>query len=149
MKIESIQTFLKLKNIAVVGVSISGKGFGLSVYNHLKDNGYSVFAVNRKGGFSNNIKLYDSLLKIEKEIEGIVTVVPPLETESIVKEALDLGVKNIWMQQGSESEKAIEFCNKNEINVIHGECILMFAEPVKSIHSFHRWVNKLIGKYPN
>ncbi len=28
MKIESIQTFLKLKNIAVVGVSISGKGFG-------------------------------------------------------------------------------------------------------------------------
>ena len=87
MKIESIQTFLKLKNIAVVGVSNSGKGFGVSVYNHLKDNGYSVFAVNRKGGFSNNIKLYDSLLKIEKEIDGIVTVVPPLETESIVKEA--------------------------------------------------------------
>ena len=62
---------------------------------------------------------------------------------------MNLGVKNIWMQQGSESENAIEFCNKNEINVIHGECILMFAEPVKSIHSFHRWVNKLIGKYPN
>lgn len=53
------------------------------------------------------------------------------------------------MQQGSESKNAIDLCVKNGINVIAGECIMMYAEPVKSIHSFHRWINKLVGRYPN
>ena len=68
MKSESIKTFLKLKNIAIVGVSRKGEGFGASIYNHLKDNGYTVFAVNRIGGFANNIKLYNSLFQIESKL---------------------------------------------------------------------------------
>ena len=52
MKSESIKAFLKLKNIAIIGVSRKGEGFGASIYNHLKNNGYTVFAVNRIGGFS-------------------------------------------------------------------------------------------------
>lgn len=149
MKCESIQSFLKLKNIAVVGVSRSTKGFGVAVYNHLKANGYTVFALNRKGGFSNSTKLYESLFKIENQIDGIVTIVPPVETEIVVQQAKDLGINNIWMQQGSESKNAIEFCEQNKINYVANECILMFAEPVTSIHKFHRWVNKITGKYPN
>ncbi len=149
MKSESIQAFLKLKNIAVIGVSRSTKGFGVAVYNHLKHNGYTVFAVNRKGGFSNSIKLYESLFKIEQQIDGIITIIPPGETEIIIQQAKDLGIDNIWMQQGSQSKNAIEFCEKNKMNYVSDECILMFAEPVKSIHKIHRWVNKITGKYPN
>ncbi len=149
MKSESIKSFLELKNIAVVGVSSKSKGFGIAVYNHLKDNGYTVFGVNKNGGFSNSIKLYNSLSTIEHKIDGIVTVVPPGETEIVVQEANELGIKNIWMQQGSESNNAISFCNDKGINIVHNECIMMFVEPVKSIHGLHRWINKIIGKYPN
>ncbi|MEO8232269.1 MAG: CoA-binding protein [Ignavibacteriota bacterium] len=148
MSIESINSFLKLKNIAVIGVSISTKGFGVVVYNQLKDGGYTVFAVNRKGGFSNNIKLYNSLAMIENRIDGVITVVPPSETEIVVQEAKELGIKNIWMQQGSESKNAIEFCEQNKINYVAKECILMFAGTVKSIHRFHRFINKITGKFP-
>jgi len=148
MKSESIKSFIELKNIAVVGVSRTGKGFGASVYNHLKDNGYTVFAVNRIGGFSNNIKLYTSLFKIDHPIEGIITIVPPAETEEVIHVANDLNIKNVWMQQGSSSQNAINFCKEKGINYVADECILMFAEPVKSIHKFHRWINKLTGKYP-
>lgn len=148
MQSESIQKFLKLKSIAVVGVSRKGEGFGAAVYNHLKDNGYTVFAVNKIGGFSNNIKLYNSLFQIDNQIDGIITLIPPSETEDIVQTAHDLGIKNIWMQQGSQSKSAIQFCNENKINAVYGECIMMFVDPVKSIHRFHRFINKLIGKYP-
>jgi uncharacterized protein len=148
MKSESIKSFIQLKNIAVVGVSRTGKGFGASVYNHLKDNGYTVFAVNRIGGFSNNIKLYTSLFKIDHPIEGIITIVPPIETEEVIHVANDLNIKNVWMQQGSSSKNAIDFCKEKGINYVTDECILMFVEPVKSIHKFHRWINKLTGKYP-
>jgi len=148
MKSESIKSFLNLKNIAVIGVSSKGKGFGVAVYNHLKDHGYNAFGVNKNGGFSNSTKLYNSLAMIDSNIDGVITVVPPSETEIIVQEAKELGIKHIWMQQGSESKNAIDFCKQNGISMIHNECIMMFVEPVKSIHSFHRWINKLVGKYP-
>jgi len=148
MKSESIKSFLKLKNIAVIGVSRSGKGFGVAVYNHLKANGYTVFAVNRIGGFANNIKLYNSLFEIDHPIDGIITIVPPAATENVIQVAYDLNIKNVWMQQGSSSKNVINFCKGKGINFVSDECILMFAEPVKSIHKFHRWLNKIVGKYP-
>ena len=148
MLAENIKNFISLKNIAVVGVSRSKSGFGLAVYEHLKNNGYSVYAINRKGGFSGHTKLYTSLFEIEQKIDGIVTVVPPTETEIVIQAAHDLEIKNVWMQLGSESKNAIDFCNSKGMNVISKECILMFVEPVNSIHKFHRWVYKLTGKYP-
>lgn len=148
MKSQSIKSFIQLKNIAVIGVSRTGKGFGAAVYNHLKNNGYTVFAVNRIGGFSNNIKLYTSLFKIDHPIDGIITIVPPAETEDVIRVAFDLNITNVWMQQGSSSKDAINFCKEKGINFVSDECILMFAEPVRSIHKIHKWINKLVGKYP-
>ena len=148
MQNESIKSFLNQKNIAVIGVSSKNRGFGVSVYRHLKNNGYTVFGVNKNGGFSDSVKLYNSISMIDDKIDGVITVVPPSETEIVVQEANSLGIKNIWMQQGSESKNAIKFCDENGISLVHNECIMMFVEPVKSIHSFHRWLNKLVGKYP-
>jgi len=149
MKSESIKTFLSLKNIAVIGVSSEGKGFGVSVYRHLKQSNYDVIPINPKGGFIDGEKLETSLKSVNSKVDGIVTVVPPVETEKVVKEAKELGIKNIWMQQGSESNAAIDFCKDNQIDFVNGECIMMFSEPVNSIHKFHRTIWKWIGKYPS
>ena len=148
MKKDLINSFLSGKNIAVIGVSSTGKGFGVAVYNHLKERNYNVFAVNNNGGMLNENKLETSLKSIADKIDGIVTVVPPAETEKIVEEAKEIGIKKIWMQQGSESKSAIKFCEDNKIDCISGECIMMFSEPVQSIHKFHRGITKLFGKYP-
>ena len=74
--------------------------------------------------------------------------VQPSESEKLVKSAFEAGIKNIWLQQGAQSDSAIQLCKDNGINVVHNECILMFAEPVKSFHKFHRWVRKMLGKLP-
>jgi len=31
----------------------------------------------------------------------------------------------VWMQPGSESEEAINFCRKNGIAVVHGVCVMI------------------------
>ena len=148
MKLESINSFLNSEKIAVVGVSSSGKEFGFYVFKHLKDRNYKVFPININGGKIDGEKLVISIKNIPDKLDGIVTVVPPSETEKIVMEANEAGIKKIWMQQGSESPKAIKFCKENGIELVEGECIMMFSEPVKSIHKFHRGLNKLFGKYP-
>jgi len=38
--------------------------------------------------------------------------------------------------------------NPNAENLIHNLCILMYASPVKGPHKFHRFLNKVFGKYP-
>jgi predicted CoA-binding protein len=142
-----IDKFISKKNIAVAGVSKSGKGFGHSVYKNLTDNGYNVFAINPSGGSVNGIKLYRNISDIEHPVDTIVSVVKPLVTEMLVTEAFDAGIKFFWMQQGSESDEAIKFCEEKGMTVIHGYCLLMFLEPTGLFHRFHKnilgWTKKL------
>ena len=75
-------------------------------------------------------------------------VVPPAQTEAVVRAAAEAGIKRVWMQQGSQSPEAIRFCEEHGISVVRRECILMFTEPVTSIHRVHRGLWRLLGKLP-
>ena len=146
---ENIDKFLAAKSIAVVGVSGSGKKFGAMVYRDLKNKGRAVCGVNPKGGAIDGDPLYASLTDVPEKPQAAVIVVPPKIALVVVKEAQQSGVKNIWLQPGAESDDAVQFCRDHNLNVIHGECILMHADPVASIHKFHRFINTLFGKLPS
>lgn len=145
---KTVDNFLSHKSIAVVGVSRDKKKFGYSVFKHLKDRNYTVFPVNPNISNFDGDKCYPNLSSIKEKFEGVVLVVPPLQSEKVVKEANDLGIKSVWFQQGSSSNEAIKFCEEKGMSVVSGECIMMFTEPVESIHKFHRWVWKIFGKFP-
>lgn len=145
----SVDEFLNCKNLAVVGVSRKGSKFGNIIYKELKKKGLNVYGVNPNMENIEGDMCYKNLKELDSKIDAVINVVSPNQTLNVVKEANSIGVKNIWMQQGSESDEAIKFCKENGINEIHKECILMFAEPVKSIHGFHKWIWKILGKLPN
>jgi len=54
--------------------------------------------------------------------------------------------EKVWMQQGSQSKVAEEYCAENGIDCISNECILMFAEPAGFIHRVHRRIWSIAGK---
>ena len=141
-----VKEFLSCKKIAVVGVSRSGKTFGNSVFKELKSKGYEVYPVNPNADEIEGTKSYPDINALKGMIDGAVFVVPPAQTEKLVRDAASAGISRIWMQQGSESKDAIKFCNENEINAVYGECILMYAEPAAFFHRLHRGINKLTGK---
>jgi len=143
----AINNFLAERKLAVVGVSRSGKKFGNVIYNELISKGYKLFPVNPNAETIGNDKCYPDLKSLPEQIGGVVIILPPDQTGRIVQDVKALGVKQIWMQQGSQSGTAIRYCEENGISVIAGKCILMYAEPVVSIHGIHRWIWKLIGRY--
>ncbi len=145
---KAIDNFLAQSKIAVVGVSRSGKKFGNSVFKELKSKGYETYPVNSYTSEIEGEKCYPGLSSIPGGVNGVVLVVPPVETDELVKEAAQLGIRNIWIQQGAGSKEAVKFCEDNGINVVHDECIMMFSEPAAFIHRFHRGINKIIGKLP-
>ncbi len=144
-----IEKFLAQKQIALVGVSRNGKKFGNTVFRHLRERGYEVFPVNPHAREIANIPCYKNLKTLPPEVKAAVLIVPPAETERVVQEAAAVGIRQIWMQQGAESETAIRFCREKGIEVIHGECILMYAEPLGLPHRCHRWFRKIRGKLPH
>jgi uncharacterized protein len=146
---KNIQDFLSQESFAVIGVSRTERKFGNAVYRELKKKGYRVFAVNPNMETIDNDPCYPSLSALPEKVGGIVTVMHPSITERIVREANSLGIRHIWLQQGSESKEALRYCEENGMNAVHGECIMMFVEPVESIHRFHRFIWRLLGKIPS
>jgi uncharacterized protein len=145
---QTIDQFLAQKQVAVAGVSNSSTKFGTIVFKHLIKHGYDAFPVNPKHDQFSDRTCYPDILSLPESVTALITVTKPEITRQLVKQAREKGIKLIWMQQGSESPEAIQTARELGIDVVHGKCIMMFAEPVRSVHAFHRFLNKTFGKYP-
>jgi len=145
---QAITQFLNCKSIAIVGMSSKGVKFGNSAYKELSQKNYKLYPIHPSATEIDGAKCYANFTDITDNIDGVFVSIPPAEAEKVVKSAHEAGIKNVWLQQGAQSDSAIQFCKDNGINVVHNECILMFAEPVASFHKFHRWVWKILGKLP-
>ncbi|HVO73186.1 MAG TPA: CoA-binding protein [Ignavibacteriaceae bacterium] len=143
-----IDDFLSQTPLAVAGVSRDPKKFGYACFRDLKKRGYTVIPVNPKIDSIDGEKCYPDIKSIPEKIGALLIVLHPEQTERITAEAFASGIKYVWMQKGAESQKAIDYCEANGINLVYGECILMFAQPVQSFHKFHRFFVKLFGKLP-
>lgn len=144
----AVADFVSQRKLAIVGVSRGGAKFGNLALSALKAKGYRVFPVNPGAGEIGGERCYSSLRTLPEAVGGVLVVVPPQQAEQVVREAAAAGIGRVWLQQGAESPAAVRFCRENGMQVVHGECILMFAEPVNSFHRWHRWLWKVLGKLP-
>ena len=140
--IMNVHNFLAQKNIAVVGVSNKKKKFGNYIFEKLNDEGYSVFAVNPNADENTEIKFYKSVNELDI-ISAIVFVTKPNVTNSILREGLPINVKNIWVQQGAGNEETKLILSSMDVEFVFNKCLMMFIEPVKGIHKFHRTINRI------
>lgn len=144
----AVADFVSQRKLAVVGVSRKGRKFGNLAFKELKAKGYQLFPVHPQAETIEGERCYPSLSALPGPVDGVLVVVPPAQTEQVVRDVASVGIRRVWMQQGAESAAAIRFCEENGISAIHGECILMFAEPLAWWHRAHRWVWGLLGKLP-
>lgn len=123
---EVIQEFLNRGNVfAVVGASRDPKKYGYKVYRDLKSAGYRVFPVNPNADEILGDKCYPSLENLPVKPDVVDVVVPPRITERTVETCKKLNIKKVWMQPGSESERAIEFCKENGIDLVYRVCVMI------------------------
>ena len=146
--IDSITKFFNVETIVIAGVSANEKKFSNYIYRELKSKGKKVIAVNPNASSICGDVCYPDLKSVPQKITSLLISTKKELSDKIVKDALGLNVGNIWLQQGCETSEAVKTAKDSGVNIIFNECILMFAEPVKSYHSFHKLLIKLFGKYP-
>lgn len=144
----TIDAFLESRALAVVGVSRSGTKFGNVIFQDLKEKGRSVYPVNPHADEIHGARCFHSVQELPDDVEGVVVVVPPEQSETVVREAAASGISRVWLQQGAESEATLAACDELGLEVVSKECILMYAEPVGSLHRFHRFFKRVFGRMP-
>ena len=143
-----IEDFVSQKQLAVVGVSRGGKKFGNVAYRELRAKGYRLFPVHPYAESIEGDSCYPNLKSLPEPVDGVLIVVPPAQTEQVVREAAKAGIHRVWMQQGAESPTAIRFCQEHGMSEVHGECIMMFAHDSAFYHRAHKFVWGVLGKLP-
>ena len=116
---------LKEKRIAVVGVSASRGKFGNRIFRDLTAAGYHVDGINPALSEVLGKKIYGSLKDLEYVPDLVLTIVPPHITEQVVEQCHDLGVREIWMQPGSQSDRAVKQAKEYGIVLHHNACIMV------------------------
>jgi len=147
-KKESINQFLAPKKLAVAGASRNTKKFGYAVFNELRQKGFDVCPVNPNADLIDGVTSYKSVMELPAGYEKLFIVTPKNETDVIIKQAAEKGIKHIWIQQMSNSPESSKIAKEHGIELIEKECIFMFAEPVNSVHKFHRFLWKVFGQLP-
>ncbi|MFB3785086.1 MAG: CoA-binding protein [bacterium] len=145
---KDVEDFLRQKNIAVAGISRNRFKLANRAFYELRARGHRVFPVNPRMELFEGRICYPNFVAIPDPVDGALIVVPPAATEKVVQYAAMAEIPWIWLQQGSETDNAIRFCEKHGMKVIHHECIMMFIEPVRFPHHVHRWLWRRLGKYP-
>jgi predicted CoA-binding protein len=120
-----IRTFIGERVWAVVGVSADRTKYGHKIFVTLRNAGYTVYGINLRGGEVDGQRLYPSLAELPEKPDVVDLVVPPAQTEEVVRQCAALGLSRVWMQPGSESEAAIRFCHEHGIQVVHGACAMI------------------------
>ncbi|MGB6043049.1 MAG: CoA-binding protein [Pirellulales bacterium] len=122
----NVEEFLAGAPHAVVGASQDRAKYGNKVLRVYLQHDRGVFPVHPSAKEIEGLIAYPDLAALPEPIHGISVITPPPVTERVVQQAVDLGIKHIWMQPGAESEAAVEWAEQNGINVIAGgPCLLV------------------------
>ena len=143
-----IDRFLACKKFAIAGVSRNKHKFGNTLFRELKKKNFDIVPVSPNMDSFEGERCYPSVKDLPSDVEALIIVTKPGASLSLLKEAANKGIKNIFLQQGAQNKEIMEYADHNGVNLICKHCILMFANP-SGIHKFHERISKFFGFYPN
>lgn len=125
VKDEAIEKVLKEnKTVAVVGLSTSPKKDSHRVAAFLQKKGYRVIPVHPKAEEILGEKAYPSLLDIPEKVDIVNVFRPPSEVPGIMEQAIKIGAKAVWTQEGIVNNEAWEKGIKKGLAVIMDKCMM-------------------------
>jgi len=123
---DPIERFLDSPAFGVVGASPHRHKYGNKVLRCYQQNGRRAIPVNPHEQEVEGAACVASVLDLAEDVRSISVITPPPVTERVVDEAIRKGIRNVWMQPGAESERAVAACKAAGINVIaDGSCVLV------------------------
>lgn len=113
----------KTNNIAVVGISDRHELPAHSVPAYIKRHGYKIYPVNPYLDEVLGQKVYPTLSAIDEPVDLVLIFRRSDDVPPVVDEAINIGAKTIWMQEGIINESAAETAREAGVEVVMDTCI--------------------------
>ena len=114
----------KYNCVAIVGVSPNEDRDSNRVARYLSEHGYNVIPVNPNATQIIGKKCYPDLISIPQQVEIVDIFRKPEEVGPTADEAIKVGAKVIWMQEGIEHLDGTARARAAGLTVIQDRCIL-------------------------
>ena len=111
-----------IKNIAIVGASPNPERDSFKVMKFLLEQGYKVFPVNPNETNILGRKCYPDLSSIDERIDMVDVFRAKEFVYDLTKEAIEIGISIIWMQEGIIDEKSSSLDISNGIRMVMDKC---------------------------
>lgn len=123
---KQIAKFFDSDAFGVIGASKDRNKYGNKVVRCYMQHQKTIYPVHPREKMIEGLSCLHSVAALPNNVNSISIITPSVITEQIVEQAIIKKIKNIWMQPGSESFKAIQACQIYNINIIAGgTCILV------------------------
>jgi len=121
---EQIKNILEKHNkVAIVGLSSDQTRPSHAVARYLKGKRFKIIPVNPKEMEVLGEKAYPNLSSIPEEVEIVDIFRRPEYVPPIVDEAIKIGAKVVWMQEGVVNHPAALKASQNGITVVMDRCM--------------------------
>lgn len=112
-----------LRTIAVVGLSSERQRPAYAIARYMKKQGYRIIPVNPGETEVLGEKAYPDLSSVPEQIEIVNIFRRPEHVPEVVEEAIAVGAKVIWMQEGIAHEDAAKSAEEAGLSVVMDSCI--------------------------
>ena len=122
---ESLKSILKnISSIALIGASTNPERDSYKVMKFLIDNDYEVFPVNPNHADNKILgkKCFSNLKEINQKIDMVDIFRSKEFVMEITQDAIKVGVKVIWTQEGIVDEKSSHLAHDSDIIFVMNEC---------------------------
>jgi len=110
--------------VAVVGASSNPERPSYRVASYLDTHGYKVIPVNPAASEILGKTSYPNLSSIPEKVEVVDIFRRPEEVMPVVEEAIEIGAKAVWMQEGVVNEAAAARAREAGLLVVMDRCML-------------------------
>jgi len=114
---------LKLKSIAVVGMSRNPGKAAHDVPRYLLEHGYDVVPINPNADRIMGLKAFPSLTDIPRPVDLINIFRPSLDIPQLIESAISKNPTAIWLQLGIHHKQSEDKARENGIKVVYDRCI--------------------------
>jgi predicted CoA-binding protein len=115
--------YAETSTIAVVGASGDPSKPAHQIPRYLQRQGYRIVPVNPRGGQLLGEPVARSLAEVDGPVDVVEVFRPAEEAPQIAREAVKLGAKVLWLQQGIVSEEARQVAEAAGLTVVMDRCM--------------------------
>jgi len=120
---ELLRIYAQPKTIAVVGASTTVGKPAHYIPRYLQSQGYRIVPVNPRGGEILGERAFRSLREVDVPIDVVDVFRPPEEAATVARDAIAIGAKILWFQEGTESDEGVAAATDAGLTVITKRCM--------------------------